>query len=82
MARPKKGTHEPATTGTKICTRCQHELHVLCFSSDRRKSDGLRSACRDCEREPRKHTPSYQSKLEDRIHKLEDLYDGFYNQRS
>lgn len=40
--------HEPQLTGTKVCTKCNKELPVICFAVEARHSDGLQSQCRDC----------------------------------
>jgi hypothetical protein len=33
---------------TKVCSRCKQEKDAICFSKDKRHSDGLYSACKDC----------------------------------
>lgn len=41
-------THEPRLTGTKVCSKCERELPVICFAVEAKHSDGLQSQCRDC----------------------------------
>ena len=35
---------------TKICSKCKKEKHIIDFSKDSSKSDGLYSSCKDCKR--------------------------------
>jgi hypothetical protein len=49
---------EPRCTGEKKCNKCGDLKHVLAFSVDRTRADGLRHECRDCEGdESRKRRP-------------------------
>lgn len=41
-------THEPRLTGTKVCTKCERELPVICFAVLKSAKDGLHGECRDC----------------------------------
>lgn len=39
---------EPRCTGTKTCSKCGEEKHVLAFAGHHTTADRLQSACRDC----------------------------------
>lgn len=36
---------------TKICSKCGRELPVIAFTKDKKKKDGLRSSCKECNRQ-------------------------------
>ncbi len=61
--------HPPKMSGTKICSRCKRELHVLCFGVDNKNTDGLSSHCRECKVEVSRHTPSGRTIQENRVNK-------------
>lgn len=54
--------HPPKMTGTKTCSRCKIEQHVMCFAINHKQRDGLHSYCRKCEVEITKRTPSYKAR--------------------
>jgi hypothetical protein len=44
-------SHEPTMTGTKICTKCERKLPVICFPVRKSSKDGLHENCRECTRD-------------------------------
>lgn len=56
-------THLPRCAGTKVCTRCQVEKHVLEFPANPQHADGLSSWCRWCASEANRSTPASQARL-------------------
>lgn len=57
MSRSKQ-SHEPRMSGTKKCSRCGEEKHVMAFGFDRKMVEGLASWCRSCHSEQQQRTPS------------------------
>lgn len=49
--------YEPVTTGTRECISCHRNLHVLCFSADKRTKDGINHQCRECTSEKGRSEP-------------------------
>lgn len=71
--------HEPRLTGTKVCTSCNRELHVLSFAVRKQNSDGLMSVCRECFRPKARHRKSYISLRESSAEKKRERI-KFHNQ--
>lgn len=52
----------------KQCSRCKQELSIACFNKHIRTKDGLRSACRECEKTTlKKRLLTDESRAKDRI---------------
>lgn len=62
---------DPKCSGAKKCIACQVEKPAIFFASDRRRADGIKDQCRECDQkraaEGRKQTKSYKDDVEKKV---------------
>jgi hypothetical protein len=66
--------HEPPTSGTKHCPKCDKTKSVLAFATARSNKDGLKKTCRECYNGEHTSSQSYRQlqvqRAEERTRKL------------